>query len=172
MEGELIYGGKNSYTEGEARHINFFLTSLILFIFISPKLIVLSRYARREVWRLSYWLIFAAICLFVFLLPFGTQLRWFCAKNSLKLQFFNASVKLWNCSGNIAATMYNMYVSMYECICMYILFYISLYLAGSLVSEGVGPWYCMLKGPGSNHLCVLRSFVQVLFSWGRGGWSY
>ncbi len=29
----------------------------------------------------------------------------------------------------------------------------------------------MLKGPGSNHLCILRSFVQVLFSWG-GWWSY
>jgi hypothetical protein len=42
--GRLIFGGKDSSTEGEARHTNFFLT-LILFIFISPKLIVLSRYA-------------------------------------------------------------------------------------------------------------------------------
>jgi hypothetical protein len=75
-----------------------------------------------------------------------------------------------------------MYVCMYVCLylCMYvcmnecmhvcivyvsILFYIS---AGSLGSVGVGPWYCMLKGPGSKHLCVLRSFVQVLFSWGGG----
>ncbi len=51
--GRLIYGGKDSSTEGEARHTNFFLTSLILFIFISPKLIVLSQYAQGEVWRLS-----------------------------------------------------------------------------------------------------------------------
>ena len=51
--GRLIYGGKDSSTEGEARHTNFFVTSLILFIVISQKLIVLSRYARHEVWRLS-----------------------------------------------------------------------------------------------------------------------
>ncbi len=56
---------------------------------------------------------------------------------------------------------------MYVYVC--ILFYISHYVAGSLGSVGVGPWNCMLKGPGSNHLCVLRSFVQVLFSWGGGG---
>jgi hypothetical protein len=48
MEGELIYGGKDSYMEGEARHTNFLLTSLILFIFISPKLIVPLRYARGK----------------------------------------------------------------------------------------------------------------------------
>ncbi len=53
---------------------------------------------------------------------------------------------------------------MYVCI----LFYIPRNLAGSLGSVGVGAWYCMLKGPGSNTLCVLWSLVQVLFSWGGG----
>jgi len=63
-----------------------------------------------------------------------------------------------------------MYVCRHVCIIVYvcILSYISLILAGSLGSVGVGPWYCMLKGPGSNHLCVLRNIVQVLFSGGEG----
>jgi hypothetical protein len=54
-----------------------------------------------------------------------------------------------------------MYVLMLNCIyaCMYnvyvcILFYISHALAGSLVSVGVGPWHGMVKGAGSNLLCV------------------
>ncbi len=62
-----------------------------------------------------------------------------------------------------------MYLCMYFCMYVCTLLYISQSLAGSLVSVGVGPWYCMLKGPGSNLLCVLRSFVQVLFSCGGGG---
>jgi hypothetical protein len=64
-----------------------------------------------------------------------------------------------------------MHVCIYVCICMYcILFYILHHITGSLVSVGVGPWYCMLEGPGSNPLCVQgSSFVQVLFSWGGGG---
>ncbi len=61
-----------------------------------------------------------------------------------------------------------MYVCMLNCIyvCMYvcILFYISHFESGSLVSVGVGPWYC--KGLGSNPLCGVRRFGQVLFSWG------
>jgi hypothetical protein len=60
-----------------------------------------------------------------------------------------------------------MYVCMNVYVC--ILFNISKVLAGSLGSVGVGTWYCMLKGPGSNHLCELRSLEQVFFSWGGGG---
>ncbi len=66
-----------------------------------------------------------------------------------------------------------MFVCMHVCMYVYhyvcILFYISNSATGSLVSVGVGPWYCMLKCPGSNPLCVLRRFGQVLFSWGGGG---
>ncbi len=82
MEGDLIYGGKDSYTEGEARHANFFLTLLILFIFISPKLIVLSRMpgAKSGDYHGSRCLLLINLCRNMsvcFLLPFGTQLRWF-----------------------------------------------------------------------------------------------
>jgi hypothetical protein len=72
-----------------------------------------------------------------------------------------------------------MYVCLLNCIyvcmyaCMYvevcILFNISHYLSGSLVSVGVGPWYCVLKGSGSIHLCVLRELCAGIVSWGGGG---
>jgi hypothetical protein len=63
-----------------------------------------------------------------------------------------------------------MYVCMLNCMYVYvcIFFYISHNKTGSLVSVGVGPWYVMVEGPGSNHLCVLRSFVQVCFPGGGG----
>ncbi len=57
----------------------------------------------------------------------------------------------------------------YSILYVFILFYISHGLAGSLVSVGVGPWKCKVKVPGSIPLCVLRSFAQVLFSWRGGG---
>jgi hypothetical protein len=65
-----------------------------------------------------------------------------------------------------------MYVYMHVCMyaCMYVCNLHFLWLnIGSLVSVGVGPWYCKQKGPGSNLQCVRKSFVQVLFSWGGGG---
>ncbi len=39
-------------------------------------------------------------------LCFSRQLRWFGAKELIKKYFFNATVKPWKCSGNIAATLY------------------------------------------------------------------
>ncbi len=63
-----------------------------------------------------------------------------------------------------------MYVCMHVCISICILFNISHYLSGSLVSVGVGPWYCVLKGGrGSNHLCVLRKLCAGIVFLGEGG---
>ncbi len=44
---------------------------------------------------------------FCFSLWFSWQLRQFGAKELIKIWFFNAMTKLWNCSENIAATLYN-----------------------------------------------------------------
>ncbi len=64
-----------------------------------------------------------------------------------------------------------MYVCMHVCIStVCILFNISHHLSGSLVSVGVGSWCCMLKGPGSNHLCELRELsAGIVFLGGGGG---
>ncbi len=43
---------------------------------------------------------------FCFYLCFGTQLRRFGVKELFKKVFFYVTVKLWKCSGNIAATLY------------------------------------------------------------------
>jgi hypothetical protein len=50
----------------------------------------------------------ATVC---FYFCFGRKLRWFCVKKTIKkILFFNRTVKLRKCSGNIAATLYKVSV--------------------------------------------------------------